>query len=100
MWLLTRSVMCCCSLAEDDEKHDIAVRFWAPRTLDWEDPVTGSSYAVAGPYWAERLGKKVLAARQCSARGGELVVLADNKAQRVQVSGRCALVLCGKLHLP
>jgi predicted PhzF superfamily epimerase YddE/YHI9 len=28
--------------AEDDKKHDIAVRFWAPHTLDWEDPVTGA----------------------------------------------------------
>lgn len=85
---------------EDDDKHDIAVRFWAPSTLEWEDPVTGSSFAVAGPYWAKQLGKKVLAARQCSARGGELVVVADEQAQRVQASGRCALVLSGKLHLP
>ena len=62
--------------------------------------MTGSSFAVAGPYWAKRLGKPVLAARQCSARGGELVCHADEQSQRVKVSGRSALVISGKLHLP
>jgi len=28
--------------AEDDEKHEFLLRFWAPWTLDWEDPVTGA----------------------------------------------------------
>jgi predicted PhzF superfamily epimerase YddE/YHI9 len=87
-------------LAEDDEAHDIAVRFWAPGTIEWEDPVTGSSFAVAGPYWAKRLGKSVLAARQCSARGGELECHVDEQSQRVKVTGRCALAVSGKLHLP
>ena len=87
-------------LAEDDEAHDIAVRFWAPGTIEWEDPVTGSSFAVAGPYWAKRLGKSVLVARQCSARGGELECHVDEQSQRVKVTGRCALAVSGKLHLP
>ena len=76
------------------------MRFWAPWTLDWEDPVTGSAQAVAGPYWAKRLDKRVLAARQCSTRGGEMVVLADAEAGRVHVSGRAVVVLSGQLHLP
>ncbi len=95
--LCNRLTLC---LAEDDEAHDIAVRFWLPALLDWEDSVTGSSFAVAGPYWAKRLGKSVLAARQCSARGGELECHVDEQSQRVKVTGRCALAISGKLHLP
>ena len=51
-----------------------------------QDPVTGSAHAVLGPYWAQRLGKAAgLRARQCSARGGELLVTVDEAAQRVEV---------------
>ena len=37
-----------------------------------EDPVTGSAHCNLIPYWAARLGKTELLARQLSRRGGEL----------------------------
>jgi predicted PhzF superfamily epimerase YddE/YHI9 len=37
-----------------------------------EDPVTGSAHSELAPYWAGRLGKKRLSARQVSKRGGNL----------------------------
>ncbi len=60
----------------------------------------GSSYAVAGPYWAEALGKREMSVRQCSARGGELVVQADEEEGRVRVRGRAVVVITGQLHAP
>lgn len=41
-----------------------------------------------------------MAARQCSARGGELVVRVDEEEDRVRVSGRAVMVMTGQLHVP
>jgi PhzF family phenazine biosynthesis protein len=51
---------------------DFVSRFFAPRAGVLEDPVTGSAHCTLIPYWAERLGKRELGARQVSVRGGEL----------------------------
>ncbi len=51
---------------------DFVSRFFAPRAGVPEDPVTGSSHCSLIPFWAERLGRKELFARQISRRGGEL----------------------------
>jgi predicted PhzF superfamily epimerase YddE/YHI9 len=51
---------------------DFVSRFFAPRVGVPEDPVTGSAHCVLTPYWAHRLGRTTLHARQVSARGGEL----------------------------
>ncbi len=53
---------------------DLVSRFFAPGLGIDEDPVTGSSHTVLGPYWAARLGRTSLRARQLSARGGDLWV--------------------------
>src|SRR5207244_3896789 len=50
---------------------DFVSRFFAPREGLLEDPVTGSAHCTLAPYWAARLGKTTLSARQISARGGE-----------------------------
>ncbi len=50
--------------------------------------------------WSKRLAKRKLTARQCSARGGEMVVDVDEAAGRVNVSGRAVIVLSGQLHVP
>lgn len=55
---------------------------------------------MLGPYWARRLGRQRLAARQCSARGGELRVTVDESAARVEIAGHAVLVLRGRLLLP
>ena len=51
---------------------DFVSRFFAPAMGVPEDPVTGSAHCTLVPYWAERLGKTELKARQASRRGGEL----------------------------
>ncbi len=90
------------SAAEGDRfsDYDYLSRFWAPLTLANEDPATGSTHAVAAPFWAARLGKRAMTTRQCSARGGEAAVLVDHDAGLVRVSARAAIVMSGLLHLP
>lgn len=50
------------------------------------------------PYWAERLGKDRLRARQVSARGGELGCA--RVGDRVELSGQAVLYLEGTIELP
>jgi predicted PhzF superfamily epimerase YddE/YHI9 len=51
---------------------DFVSRFFAPAAGVPEDPVTGSAHTRLTPFWAARLGKTSLHARQVSKRGGEL----------------------------
>ena len=67
------------------DKHDFVSRFFTPQATILEDPVTGSAHCTLVPYWAKRLNKSTLHARQCSARGGEL--WCEDQGERVQVSG-------------
>ena len=54
------------------ETADFVSRYFAPSYGIPEDPVTGSAHCAWAPYWAERLGKSRLRARQLSERTGEL----------------------------
>ena len=65
--------------------HDFVSRFFTPQATILEDPVTGSAHCTLTPYWAKRLKKRSLTARQCSARGGELQCL--DQGDRVLISG-------------
>jgi PhzF family phenazine biosynthesis protein len=65
---------------------DFVSRFFAPKLGVPEDPVTGSAHCELAPYWAERLGKSILTARQVSRRGGSLIC--EKKRDRVVLSGR------------
>jgi predicted PhzF superfamily epimerase YddE/YHI9 len=76
---------------------DFVSRFFAPRFGIDEDPVTGSAHCTLVPYWAGRLGKSRLNARQLSCRGGSLVC--EDRGQRVTIAGRAALYLTGTLHI-
>jgi len=76
---------------------DFVSRFFAPRAGVDEDPVTGSAHCTLVPYWAERLGRPELAARQVSARGGELSCLL--RGDRVMIAGRAKTYLTGTIHL-
>lgn len=67
---------------------DFVSRFFAPRAGVPEDPVTGSAHCTLVPYWAERLGKNALHARQVSPRGGELFCRLER--ERVFIGGRAA----------
>jgi predicted PhzF superfamily epimerase YddE/YHI9 len=73
------------------------LRFFAPALGIDEDPVTGSAHCTLTPYWAERLGKTELHARQVSARGGELYCRA--MGERVRIAGRARLYLEGTIQL-
>jgi PhzF family phenazine biosynthesis protein len=75
---------------------DFVSRFFAPGVGIPEDPVTGSAHCTLTPFWAERLGKRTLRARQISARGGELTC--EMRGDRVLISGKAALYLKGTIR--
>jgi predicted PhzF superfamily epimerase YddE/YHI9 len=72
-------------------------RFFAPQIGIDEDPVTGSAHTRLVPFWARRLGKAALFARQVSARGGEL--WCELKGERVAMAGHAALYLEGTIEI-
>jgi len=74
---------------------DFVSRFFAPKAGVPEDPVTGSSHATLIPFWAERLGKDQMTAKQLSKRGGTLYC--KDCGERVKISGKAALYLCGEI---
>ena len=76
---------------------DFVSRFFAPKVGVPEDPVTGSAHCSLIPYWAERLGKRTLRARQISRRGGEL--LCELKGTRVALAGHAVVYCRGELQL-
>lgn len=76
---------------------DFVSRFFAPRVGVPEDPVTGSAHSMLIPFWANRLGKKQLVAKQLSARGGEL--FCEQQQDRVMIGGHAVLYMQGEIHL-
>jgi len=76
---------------------DFVSRFFAPKVGVPEDPVTGSAHCSLIPYWAERLGKAELFARQISKRGGKL--WCRLRGDRVTIAGTCAPYLEGWIEV-
>lgn len=74
---------------------DFVSRCFVPKLGIPEDPVTGSAHCVLTPYWAARLGKTPLAAKQISRRGGEL--LCGLAGDRVTIAGRAVSYLEGHI---
>ncbi len=79
------------------DTDDFVTRFFAPRMGIDEDPVTGSAYCTAIPYWSERLGKTEMVARQISRRGGTIYCRANG--ERVDIGGNAVEVLIGQISL-
>jgi len=77
--------------------YDFVSRFFAPAAGVPEDPVTGSAHCTLIPYWARRLGKERLRARQVSSRGGELECAL--KGSRVEIAGGAVLYLKGTIRI-
>jgi len=77
------------------EQHDFVSRYFAPAIGIPEDAVTGSTHCSLIPYWSKRLSKTRMTARQCSARGGEL--LCRLEGDRVQIGGHAVMVASGHL---
>jgi PhzF family phenazine biosynthesis protein len=76
---------------------DFVSRYFAPHAGIPEDPVTGSAHVVLTPFWAARLGRAILKARQVSARGGDLTV--EDKGARTLISGKVAPYLEGRIRV-
>lgn len=76
---------------------DFVSRFFAPAAGIDEDPVTGSAHSQLIPFWAEKLDKKKMFARQLSRRGGEL----ECKwwGDRVAMSGQCVFYMEGEIEV-
>ena len=74
---------------------DCASRFFAPQVGIAEDPVTGSAHTTIVPFWASRLKKDEIVARQISKRGGTLycTLMGD----RVVMRGRAVDYLKGTI---
>lgn len=77
---------------------DFVSRFFAPGAGVDEDPVTGSAHCTLIPFWAQRLGKTKLFARQVSPRGGEL--FCELVGERVKIGGRTVHYLRGEIQIP
>lgn len=77
------------------DRYDFVSRFFAPKYGIDEDPVTGSAHTQLAPYWAKRLGKTALFAKQLSPRGGE--VRCEIKGDRVLISGKATTYLEGRI---
>jgi PhzF family phenazine biosynthesis protein len=76
---------------------DFVSRFFAPSAGVPEDPVTGSAHTRLTPFWAKRLGRDVLHARQVSARGGEL--WCELRGDRVRIAGFATPYLEGTIEV-
>ncbi|BDC50910.1 putative isomerase [Bryobacterales bacterium F-183] len=74
---------------------DFVSRFFAPKAGIDEDPVTGSAHCTLIPYWADRLGKQKLSARQISKRVGELSC--ELQGERVRIAGHSVEYLRGTI---
>lgn len=73
---------------------DFVSRFFAPTVGVDEDPVTGSAHCSLAPFWADRLGRTTLQARQISPRGGALEV--EDRGGRVVLRGQAVIVIRGE----
>lgn len=79
------------------DEVDFVSRFFAPQSGIDEDPVTGSAHTTLIPYWAQRLDKKALTAKQLSAREGFLQCeLVDD---RVNIAGQARLYMKGEVYI-
>lgn len=79
------------------DEVDFVSRFFAPSVGVDEDPVTGSAHTMLIPYWAKRLNKDRLTARQISRRGGELTCRMNG--ERVEIGGEAQTYLTGTIQI-
>jgi len=79
------------------KEYDFVSRFFAPREGIDEDPVTGSAHTMLIPYWAERLEKIELIARQISKRGG--ILHCKHRGERVEIGGKAVTYLAGEIYI-
>jgi PhzF family phenazine biosynthesis protein len=79
------------------EKYDFVSRAFFPKLRVNEDPVCGSAHCNFIPFWAKRLGKDEMTARQLSKRGGTLYC--GLVGDRVTISGSAVLYSIADLQM-
>lgn len=82
--------------ADPGGAYDFVSRLFAPNAGIDEDPVTGSSHTVLGPYWGDRLDRTSLVGLQASARPG--LVGVELNGDRVIITGHAVTVVDGVLR--
>ncbi|MBQ9460882.1 MAG: PhzF family phenazine biosynthesis protein, partial [Clostridia bacterium] len=78
-------------------EYDFVSRCFYPKLAIPEDPVTGSAHTYLAPYWAEKLGKTTMTAKQVSSRGGILKVTPGS--DRVYITGKAVLYMEGEIFV-
>ena len=81
----------------EDGDVDFVSRFFVPKFGVDEDPVTGSAHCSLTPFWAARLGKATLEARQVSPRGGRLQCTLAG--ERVILRGRAVTYMTATIEV-
>ncbi len=85
-------------ITAEGEEVDFVSRMFGPKVGINEDPVTGSAHCSLTPFWAEKLGKQALMARQLSQRGGE--IFCRLSGERVLLTGQAVTYLRGEIEIP
>jgi PhzF family phenazine biosynthesis protein len=85
----------CVIVTAKGSECDFVSRVFGPAVGIDEDPVTGSAHCILTPYWAEKLGKKKMNARQISPRGGKLTCTLEG--DRVKIAGKSVTYLKGMI---
>jgi len=78
-----------------DDRYDFVSRCFYPKLNIEEDPVTGRAHTFLTPIWIEKLGKKVMTAKQVSQRGG--VMMVSQNGDRVYLTGHVQLFMKGDI---
>lgn len=77
------------------KQYDFVSRCFYPKLNVSEDPVTGRAHTFMAPIWAEKLGKRIMTAKQISKRGGVITVCPTK--DRVLLSGKAQLFMEGEI---
>lgn len=85
------------SITARGDKVDFVSRFFAPKYGIPEDPVTGSAHCELAPYWAKKLEKNSLSAKQVSRRGG--IISCQVNAARVILAGSAVIFMEADMFL-
>lgn len=81
--------------ADEGQPYDFVQRFFAPSAGVDEDPVTGSAFADAAPYWCDRFDLESVVGFQASKRGGYMRAI--QTLSSVRLLGQVAVFLRGEL---
>ena len=76
---------------------DFVSRCFFPKLRVNEDPITGSAHCELTPYWAAKLNKNKLTARQLSTRSGLVLCELDN--DRVILTGNAIDYMSGEITI-